>query len=1512
MRFYWAILLFFISSTSAGAVTANFTVDYAAGCTPLVVHFTNTSTGATSYSWDLGNGTLTPSTNPSTSYITPGTYTVTLTAHNGSATNVKTMVITVYPLPTVSFVASDTTVCPGAPTTFSSTSVGGTPGPMTYLWNFGDGSTSTSATPSHIYSSPGMYNVTLLVTNSQGCTKLLTKIGYIQVYTPPSASFSGSPVSICNPPGSVTFTNLSSGALPLSFLWSFGFGPSSTLPSPTNTYSLPGSYTVKLVVTDAYGCKDSVTRPAYIFVATVTASFAFPASACMHSTVSFPNTSTTHTSRVWNYGDGSLSDTAFNGSHAYIAPGTYTVTLTIVNGPCTDVETHVITILPPPVASFTIAPTNPCPAPVTINYTSTTPPGSTVTWLYEGGATGSGPTGSHTYSTNGIKVIKMVVTDPSGCIDTVVQRDTIYNINFTATANPYSGCVPLAVSFQTTITTRWPDTTNPPITYPFPITSYSWGFGDGATGSGPTPSHTYTLVGTFIVTVTATTSNGCVVSDTLQIHVGAPPVVTFSVTPSHVCYGHAVTFTATVISGPVDRFEWSTGDGLSVTSVPGLTHFYTLPGTFTATLTPYYNGCPGVPFVCSTVITVDSPKAIIAYNHLCSPVTAIHFIDKSLGDDSHVWIFGDGTTSTLANPDHVYPAISTYTVTLATYNATSGCRDTTSVVINILQPPIDFTATDTAVCVGDTVRLTALYLNKPQSFRWYVNGATTAWWNDSAITDTFHAGGLYTVKLIVLNAQGCYDTVIKTNYIIVGDPVPDFTATPSSGCVALSVTFHDISTDVPGATLSSFSWTFGDGTSATVGTPTTTHIYTAAGTYLAKEVVTDIIGCVDSAGPLFITAYRPHAAFSATNTHPCINVGTSFTNTSAGYVTCLWQFGDGSTSTGTSPTHSYSTTGSYTVTLVVTDIHGCNDTMTLPGYINVTKPDASFTMSDTFSICPPLLVTFTNTSTGGVTYDWTFGDGNISVLFSPTNMYITPGLYPVQLIVTNTWGCKDTADNHLNLYGYSGSLTYTPLNGCVPLLVHFNAAISNVPNIIWDFGDGSTLFLSGVDTASHLYTVPGAYTPKLILSDNSGCQNSSVGPFVIKVDEITAKFGVFPAACIGSPFYLVDSSTFYWSPVNSWFWTFGPDTSSLSSPVHPPINNTGSYPVTLTVKNSWGCTATLTDNIVVYPLPTVTTSPDTVVCVTDPATLTGYGAVSYFWSGPPGTLGCTNCNPATAVPVVVSTYTVIGTDIHGCKDTNTVTVGLRTHTTSTSRGDTSMCNGGIVPLFDTGGHKYLWIPAGGLNNSTINNPWASPASTVTYTVVAQLGSCIPDTNFVKVEVFPLPTVDAGPDQEVQAGTLIQLQALGLRIASYEWIPSGGLSCNNCPNPEATVLDMTKFVVNVTSLHGCKASDSVNVFLFCSGKQLFLPNVFTPNADGENDVFYPRGVGINMIRSFRIYNRWGELLFARSNFQINDASNAWDGTYQGVTVRPDVYVYVVDAVCSTGKPVFVKGDVTLIK
>jgi len=101
-------------------------------------------------------------------------------------------------------------------------------------------------------------------------------------------------------------------------------------------------------------------------------------------------------------------------------------------------------------------------------------------------------------------------------------------------------------------------------------------------------------------------------------------------------------------------------------------------------------------------------------------------------------------------------------------------------------------------------------------------------------------------------------------------------------------------------------------------------------------------------------------------------------------------------------------------------------------------------------------------------------------------------------------------------------------------------------------------------------------------------------------------------------------------------------------------------------------------------------------------------------------------------------------------------------------------------------------------------------------------------------------------------------------------------------------------------------------VFCDQSQIFIPNTFTPNADGQNDIFYPRGTGVSIIKSFRIYNRWGELLFERANIKINDAGNAWDGTFNGNPPHPDVYVYIIDATCETGAPINLKGDVTIIR
>lgn len=1512
MRYIYLFFLLFVSTVATGQVTAGFTADFAAGCSPHVVHFTNTSTGATSYSWNLGNSIITPVTNPSTSYLAVGTYTVTLTAYNGSASSVFTMVITVHPAPTVNLMADDTAVCPGASVLFSTTSSSGVPGPMTYLWNFGDGFTSTAVNPSHVYATPGLYNVSLSVTNSQGCVRTLTRSGYLRVYTPPAVVFTGSPLSICNVPGTVTFANTTTGTPPLSYLWTLEPGITSALTAPPYTYTSPGVYTVKLVATDGNGCKDSLIRPSYVFAGAMNAAFTYPATACVYSGVTFTNTSSVHATRTWNYGDGSATDTIFNGNHIYTTDGTYMVTLTIVNGPCVDVETQTITVLPQPFTDFAFSPVHPCPAPVTVSYLSAAPPGSTVTWTYEGGATGTGTTGTHTYSTNGVKTIKMIVTDISGCQDTVVKTDTIYGIVFLAIPTPHEGCVPLEVDFSSMALTYQPDSVMN--FYPHSVSGFTWDFGDGSpVVSGiDTPTHTYTAVGIYTAFVTATTDNGCVVTDTTTISVGTPPVVTFTATPTHICFGDHVDFWATVISGPVSTYEWSFGDYGLVTTTPGTSHTYLLPGIFTVTVTPFHNGCPGLPVIRTNYITVDSPKSIIDFRYSCDTPTRVAFFDSSMGADSHLWMFGDGTTSTLDHPVHDYPSIGTYTVSLATYNVASGCRDTSLWVIDLVSPVVDFTADDTTLCEGGIVNFTTTVSGgSVLSYRWYVNGVTKPWKTQSTLTDTFNVAGLYTIMLVYENFHECLDTVIKVNYITIGRPVAAFTAAPVPGCWPLTVTFTDASTDVPGVALTGFYWNFGDGGTATVGTPVTTHTYTNPGTFTVTEIVTDAIGCMDTlTQPSLVVVYKPNPVFTASNVHPCANVPITFNNTSVGIVSSFWIFGDGGTSALTSPVHTYTANGAYTVRLAVTDAHGCTDTATYVNYINVSKPDAAFGLSDSFSVCSPLLVNFPNTTTGATTYSWSFGDGNVSALHSPGNIYFSPGYFIIKLIATDAWGCTDTASRSLNIYGYAGALTYSPLTGCAPLTVGFHAAIVNVPHIIWDFGDGTTSTLSGVDTATHVYTIPGGYVPKLILSDNTGCQNSTSGLDTIKVDGITAKFYAWPSACLGIPFQIVDTSTFYWMPVNSRTWTYNGITTSIDSPSYL-INTVGNYPVTLQVSNAWGCTAILTDDIIVHPLPVISTSADTVVCVGDPAMLTGYGAQTYAW-GPPGTLACIVCNPAPATPSVASTYTVIGTDQYGCKDTADVKVGVRTHTFSNAWSDTAMCLGYSVPLYDTGGSKYTWIPAYGLSSSTISDPIASPASTTSYTVIAQLGGCIPDTDYVKVEVFPVPTVNAGRDQEVMAGTIYQLEASGRDIAAFAWSPAAGLSCDDCFNPKADISVTTTFVVTVTSPYGCKASDSVTLFLFCNSRQAFLPNAFTPNGDGENDVFYPRGAGLSLIKSFRIYNRWGELLFERTNIQVNDAANAWDGSYLGDRPIPDVYVYVVDAVCSTGQPVMIKGDVTIIR
>ncbi len=1504
----------------AKAVTADFTADHISGCCPLVVHFTNTSSGASTYEWDLGNGTTSTYTDVSGSYITPGTYTVTLTAISGSTRVTHTMTITVYPTPTVSFTASDTTLCPGTSTTFTSTTVLGVSGPATYLWTFGDGFTSTLSNPTHTYATSGTYNVSLMVTNSQGCYSTLFKGGYIYVYPHSAIRVSASNVYFCSPPAHVVFSTTITGASPYSYYWTFGDGHTSTSATPTNDYSSTGSYNVSLAIIDSNGCRDTLNLPNYITVTTISSSIIGPTSACQYSFVSFTNSSSTHTSAVWDFGDSGFG-AGDSVRHMYTTAGTYRVRLIVRNGPCSDTSYQDITIYPAPNPTIITSPRHPCPPPTTVTYSTSGVSSGTYSWHFGDGVISSGATPSHTYASAGVYSDTLYITDSHGCNGTVIFQDTVRDLYGMITDSNFYGCIPLTVSFWDSARTSFPT----PGAYPDSITSYYWDFGDGGSVSGsPHPTHTYTAAGTYTVTCRITTANGCVVTNSTLVYAGTPPRAIFTVTPDSICFhGGWVTTTITVLSGPVTDFHWFWGDGsgdrdTSTTLVRG--HHYIRPGYDTIILIPYNNGCRGIGDTFFT-ITVDSPMAIIHDTFTCSPRRRVIFADSSWGDTWHEWYFSDGYTSLATTVDHTFPRDTIYTVKLVTYNSRSGCRDTTEEIINLIPPRIAIHVSDSTICLHDTARVwideltgvgtSAIFMFDPfVSMAWL--DSTRRWGGE---IDSFGAPGVYTVTVVYYDQHGCPDTMVRPDLVTVGHPINVVHPSIDSGCWPLSVVFTDSSRDTRGVSITSYIWAFGDGYTATTTTGVVAHTYTTAGTFHITQILTDNIGCTDTAVLDTIQVFRPHAAFNISTRTPCRGQTVTFTNTSTGsggVSGYYWIFGDGSTSTVTSPTHIYTANGTYTVKLGLTDGHGCTDTALFVNWVSVTSPAASFNMSDSFTICPPLNVTYLNTSTGATGYRWDLGDGTTSSIFSPTDLYVSPALYHIVLVAYNAAGCTDTARHDVMVYGYAGAFTYDPDTGCAPLTVHFSAHIANVPSIIWDFADGNTTIASLVDTASHTYLQPGAYLPKLVLSDNTGCRNSSVGIDTIKVDAVLVKATTNPSpVCVKTNINFVDSSYSYFSHVTQYLWTLPDGTTSTSPSPGFYFDTIGTFVVELTATDAWGCVGHGRDTMRIYPWPTIVASPDTIICFRDSATIFANGGISYTWL-PTAGLGCPTCQSTTARPSADQTYTVKGTDIHGCSNVDSVTVSLRYRTVSTAFHDTDVCKNVAIQLNDTGATIFNWVPATGLSDPHVANPIATPPATTVYTVYASYGTCDPDTNYVNFIVYPLPTVDAGADQHLVAGTEVDLSATGTLIDRYLWEPYRSVNCDTCKDIVAHIMSTTTFTVTVTSIHGCKSSDTVKVWLFCDQSQIFVPNTFTPNNDGQNDVFYPRGSGISTIKSFRIYNRWGELMFERNNININDATNAWDGSYLGGEPRSDVYVYLIDATCDTGTPIFVKGDVTIVR
>jgi PKD repeat protein len=544
-------------------------------------------------------------------------------------------------------------------------------------------------------------------------------------------------------------------------------------------------------------------------------------------------------------------------------------------------------------------------------------------------------------------------------------------------------------------------------------------------------------------------------------------------------------------------------------------------------------------------------------------------------------------------------------------------------------------------------------------------------------------------------------------------PVADFSGSPTSGCAPLTVNFTDQST----GDITSWDWDFGDGGSSTAQNPS--YQYNSGGTYTVSLTVTGPGGSDTETKTNYITVnVGQTAGFVGSPTSGTEPLTVNFTDQSTGAASWDWDFGDGGSSTAQNPSHEYTSAGTYTVSLTVTNACG-SDNETKTDYIAVDPclaPVADFEGSP-LSGEAPLTVSFTDLSTNGPSsWDWDFGDGGTSTSQNPSHEYTAAGTYTVSLTATNSCGSDtETKTDYITVTCTAPVADFIgdPTSGEVPLTVSFTDQSTGATSWDWDFGDGGT---STSQNPSHEYTSAGTYTVSLTATNSCGSDTET------KTDYITVTCTAPVADFIGDPTSgeapltvgFTDQST----GATSWDWDFGDGgTSTAQNPTHE-YTAAGTYTVSLTATNSCGSdTETKTDYITVtctapaadfVGSPTSGDAPLT-VSFTDQST----GATSWDWDfGDGGT--STAQNPSHQY-TAAGTYTVSLTATNSCgSDTETKT----DYITVTEPAQYYMHVGDMQVTKDSWwilrrGHAYVKIvDAGGspVANATVSGHWTAGAS----------------------------------------------------------------------------------------------------------------------------------------------------------------------------------------------------------
>lgn len=607
--------------------------------------------------------------------------------------------------------------------------------------------------------------------------------------------------------------------------------------------------------------------------------------------------------------------------------------------------------------------------------------------------------------------------------------------------------------------------------------------------------------------------------------------------------------------------------------------------------------------------------------------------------------------------------------------------------------------------------------------------------------------------------------------------------------------------------------------------------------------------------------------------------------------------------------------GRYVVTVCVSEWRGGK-------IISVTRKDFTLRIGDcelsaaslkpSYISCDGYNWKFQNESPSpGITsYAWDFGvpsdPAAKSTQPTPNYTYKDTGNYTIKLKVSNAAGCADSASAVLKIFpGFQPKFSIT--GSCVLNPYQFNnttyAAFGVVDSVFWDFGvpslttDTSTKF-----NPSYKYNAVGNYTVRLFARSSKGCSKDTLQTIVVKDKPI-----------INLPFRdtLICSIDSLPIPINSSgniTWT--PNYNILNRQSANPIvfpKDTTVYFVTV---NENGCINSDSVKVNVLDFITVELGNDTTICLSDAIRLQPKSdALSYRWS-PDLYLSQNDIKNPTTTPLQNITYYVTA-NLGYCQDRDSIKINVVPYPQARVGNDTVICANQRIQLSGSiVGSSFKWIPNNGMLNASTLHPIVAPVKTTAYILQAfdTIGCPKPFNDTIVVTVNPLIIANAGKDTSIVETQPLQLLATGGK--RYQWQPSSYLNDPTIANPIAAIprgVEKMKYTVTVFDDANCSASDEVEISIYKTKPEIFVPSGFSPNKDGRNDLLRPILVGMRNLDFFNVYNRWGQLLFT-----TKELGKGWDGNFKGVPQASGTYVYTAQAIDYLGNLVQRKGTVVLIR